>query len=182
MKVRVNVENKNGKLKPEMFVRAVVRPRVAAGGKVMDPALAGKWICRMHPEVIKDAPGNCDLCEMPLLEPEKLGYVTAEAGEAPLVIPASAPLITGKRTIVYVEKEPGLYEGREIERGPRAGDYYIVSSGLSEGEKVVTNGNFKIDSALQLLAKPSMMSPKGGCRKETIITVPAKEPGAQGHE
>jgi YHS domain-containing protein len=45
--------------------------------------------------------------------------------------------------------------------GPRAGDYYIVKSGLAEGEIIVTNGNFKIDSALQIQAKPSMMNPKG---------------------
>ncbi len=45
--------------------------------------------------------------------------------------------------------------------GPRAGDYYIVESGLQEGEIVVTNGNFKIDSAMQIQAKPSMMNPQG---------------------
>jgi len=84
--------------------------------------------------------------------------------EAPLVIPASAPLITGKRAVVYVQlpdKERPTYEGREIVLGLRAGDYYIVESGLTEGEVVVTNGNFKIDSALQIQAKPSMMSEKG---------------------
>ncbi|HDM75495.1 MAG TPA: efflux RND transporter periplasmic adaptor subunit [Deltaproteobacteria bacterium] len=82
----------------------------------------------------------------------------------PLVIPASAPLITGKRAIVYVAVpgKEGTYEGREIVLGPRAGDYYLVLSGLKEGEKVVTNGNFKIDSSLQIQAKPSMMSPEGG--------------------
>ncbi|HEW79436.1 MAG TPA: DUF3347 domain-containing protein, partial [Phycisphaerales bacterium] len=46
--------------------------------------------------------------------------------------------------------------------GPRAGNYYIVRSGLEEGELVVTKGNFKIDSALQIQAKPSMMTPEGG--------------------
>jgi Cu(I)/Ag(I) efflux system membrane fusion protein len=57
------------------------------------------------------------------------------------------------------DKKPA-FEGREIALGPRAGDYYIVESGLEEGERVVTNGNFKIDSALQLLARPSMMDPE----------------------
>ena len=42
--------------------------------------------------------------------------------------------------------------------GARAGDYYLVESGLDEGEIVVTNGNFKIDSEMQLRAKPSMMN------------------------
>ena len=38
----------------------------------------------------------------------------------------------------------------------------MVRHGLQEGEKVVVNGNFKIDSAVQILAKPSMMDHKGG--------------------
>ena len=81
----------------------------------------------------------------------------------PLVIPASAPLITGKRAVVYLgdPKKPGVYEGRQIELGPRVGDYYIVRAGLKEGEYVVTKGNFKIDSTLQIMAKPSMMNPAG---------------------
>ena len=56
------------------------------------------------------------------------------------------------------DTEKPTYEGREIILGPRAGDYYIVESGLEEGEVVVTNGNFKIDSEMQLRAKPSMMN------------------------
>jgi Cu(I)/Ag(I) efflux system membrane fusion protein len=80
-----------------------------------------------------------------------------------LVIPASAPLITGKRAIVYVQVpgKEGTYEGREIVLGPRAGDFYVVKIGLSEGDLVVTKGNFKVDSAVQLMAKPSMMNPQG---------------------
>jgi Cu(I)/Ag(I) efflux system membrane fusion protein len=58
--------------------------------------------------------------------------------------------------------EEGFFEGREIVLGPRAGDYYVVRAGLQEGERVVTNGNFKIDSAVQIMAKPSMMNPEGG--------------------
>ncbi len=80
-----------------------------------------------------------------------------------LVIPVSAALITGKRAIVYVQVpgREGTYEGREIVLGPRAGDFYVVRSGLSEGDWVVTRGNFKVDSAVQLMAKPSMMNPQG---------------------
>jgi Cu(I)/Ag(I) efflux system membrane fusion protein len=83
----------------------------------------------------------------------------------PLVIPASAPLLTGKRAVVYV-RLPGagepVFEGREVTLGPRAGDSYVVLSGLEEGELVVTNGAFKIDSELQIRAKGSMMDPAGG--------------------
>ncbi len=81
----------------------------------------------------------------------------------PLVIPATAPLITGKRAVVYVAVPgaKGVFEGREIVLGPRARDYYVVLEGLTEGEQVVVNGNFKIDSQVQILAKSSMMSVKG---------------------
>ena len=66
---------------------------------------------------------------------------------------------------MYVEEPDAnkpTFEGREIVLGPRAGDYYIVRRGLHEGERVVTQGNFKIDTALQIQAKPSMMTPDGG--------------------
>ncbi len=82
----------------------------------------------------------------------------------PLVIPSSAPLVTGKRAIVYVAVpgEKGVFEGRNIILGSLADEYYIVKSGLNEGENVVVNGAFKIDSDLQIQSKPSMMNPEGG--------------------
>ena len=170
VKLRVNVDNPEGKLKPEMFVRAVVRAKVAQGGMVMDAEMEGKWICPMHPSVIKTEAGSCDICGMDLATTESLGYVKVDdTGQAPLVIPASAALVTGKRAVVYVRQtdaDKPTYEGREVVLGPRAGDYYIVKSGLEEGEIVVTNGNFKIDSAMQIQAKPSMMSAERG---KTII-------------
>jgi Cu(I)/Ag(I) efflux system membrane fusion protein len=58
--------------------------------------------------------------------------------------------------------EKPTYQGREVTLGPKVGDYYVVESGLAEGELVVTRGNFKIDAALQIQAKPSMMNPEGG--------------------
>jgi Cu(I)/Ag(I) efflux system membrane fusion protein len=124
-KVRVNVPNPEGKLRPETFVRAEVHA-----------------VIKKERDVIKGVKSN----------------------QPPLVIPATAPLFTGKRAIVYVQvpDKKGTYEGREVLLGPRAGDFYTVREGLSEGEQVVVNGNFKIDSAIQILAKPSMMSPEGG--------------------
>jgi membrane fusion protein, copper/silver efflux system len=82
-----------------------------------------------------------------------------------LVIPASAPLLTGKRALVYVQlpdTDRPTFEGREVVLGPRAGDWYVVTEGLHEGEMVVTRGNFRIDSELQIRGRPSMMSPLGG--------------------
>ncbi|MHC4494235.1 MAG: efflux RND transporter periplasmic adaptor subunit, partial [Planctomycetota bacterium] len=166
VKIRINVPNADGRLKPGMFVKATVRADVAAGGRIMEAALAGKWICPMHPEVIKPNSGKCDICQMPLVTTESLGYASDDPAVAqkPLVIPVSAALVTGTRAIVYVQvpdTDKPTFEGREIVLGPRAGDYYLVRSGLGEGELVVVKGNFKIDSSLQIMAKPSMMTPEG---------------------
>ncbi len=164
-RVRVNVENASAALKPGMLVRAVVRARVAVDGRVMDPELAGKWISPMHPEIVRDAPGVCDICSMDLVRAEELGYMSLDEadGEMPLLVPAAALLLTGKRAVVYVAVagKEGIFEGREVVLGPRAGDYYLVREGLREGDEVVVNGAFKIDSALQIRAQPSMMNPQG---------------------
>ncbi len=94
-------------------------------------------------------------------------YVTGEINTASskananeLLIPASAPLLTGKRAIVYIQdkQDKGTFYGREVKLGSLANDMYVVKSGLNAGDNVVTKGNFKIDSALQLMGKTSMMS------------------------
>lgn len=162
VKLRLNVPNPDGLLRPGMFVRASVDVRLTDDARVYTPELAGKWISPMHPEIVKDGPGQCDICGMDLVPAAELGYIT-EASEAqpPLVIPATAPLLTGRRAVVYV-RVPGrdrpTFEGREVALGGRAGDFYLVREGLEEGEEVVTNGAFKIDSSLQIVAGRSMMS------------------------
>ncbi len=167
VKVRVIVDNPGGKLKPDMFVRAIAKADVSETGGVKSSRLVGMWVCPMHPQVVKNKPGTCDICGMPLVPAEELGYVAA-AGDSkvdPLIIPATAPLLTGKRAVVYVEvegSEQPTYEGREVVLGPRVGNYYVVRSGIAEGEKVVVNGAFKIDGELQIRAKRSMMNPDGG--------------------
>lgn len=111
VRVRIEAENPGGRLKPDLFVSAVVRA----------------------------APDTADS----------------------LVIPASAPLLTGKRAVVYVrmpDADRPVFEPRTVVLGPRAGDVYIVEEGLNEGDLVVVNGQFKIDSELQIRGRPSMMS------------------------
>ncbi len=82
-----------------------------------------------------------------------------------LLIPKSSVLWTGKRAIVYVKvpnKEMSVFQYREIDLGPLAGDFYVASTGLNDGEEIAINGVFKIDAAAQLAGKPSMMNPDGG--------------------
>jgi len=78
-----------------------------------------------------------------------------------LVIPRSAVLWTGKRSIVYVKQPESTeinFKIREIELGPMLGNSYVVESGLKEGEEIVTDGTFSVDAAAQLAGKPSMMN------------------------
>lgn len=164
--VRVNAENLDGRLRPGMFVRASVLAGSAEAGGAMEPELAGKWISPMHPEVIRDEPGGCPVCGMDLVRAEDwFGSLESEAAEdepPPLLIPQSAVLRTGARGVVYVQvqNDPApRFEGRTVELGPSGEGFVVVRNGLAEGELVVRRGNFQIDSALQLQARPSMMNP-----------------------
>ena len=102
------------------------------------------------------------------LKPEMFatGFVKANLDQYQnkMVIPKTAVLWTGKRSIVYVKK-PGddpIFKIREIELGPMLGNSYVVEKGLTEGEEIVTQGAFSVDAAAQLEGKPSMMNSEGG--------------------
>jgi Cu(I)/Ag(I) efflux system membrane fusion protein len=163
VKIRVEASNPDYTLKPGMFVTAEVQAEIDAKGRVVKPEWAGKYLCPLHPRDEASAePGTCPDSGMPLRPASSFGYADDKDTKPPLLVPSSAPLITGKRSIVYVEvpnTERPTYELREVVLGPRAGDKYVVYDGLKEGELVVSRGNFKIDSAMQIVARPSMMSP-----------------------
>jgi membrane fusion protein, copper/silver efflux system len=112
-KVRIEVSNASGRLKPEMFATGIVKARL-------------------------DEYKNM------------------------LVIPKSAVLWTGTRSVVYVKQtgtgEPA-FKMREVGLGPMLGNSYVITDGLSEGEEIVTQGAFSVDAAAQLDGKPSMMNP-----------------------
>lgn len=88
-----------------------------------------------------------------------------ENTEEVLIVPKSAVMWTGRRSVVYVINSSVSGIGfimREVELGPGLGDSYIVNAGIKEGEEIATNGTFSIDAAAQLAGKPSMMNPEGG--------------------
>ena len=91
-----------------------------------------------------------------------------------VTVPNSALLRTGERAVVYV-RVPGsdpVFEGREILLGAEIGSRHIVEAGLAAGELVVTNGAFKLDSELQLKARPSMMNPNAGLEEKPAHNAP----------
>jgi len=82
------------------------------------------------------------------------------SSEAGIIIPKSAVLWTGRRSIVYVKSSnEQSFELREVVLGDAVNDQYVIDSGLNEGEKVVVNGAFTLDAEAQLRGKISMMNP-----------------------
>ena len=69
-----------------------------------------------------------------------------------LVVPAEAVFATGERHMVFVDKGRGLFEPRDVTVGARADADAAITTGLTEGESVVTSGNFLIDSESRLKA------------------------------
>jgi len=67
-----------------------------------------------------------------------------------LAVPRSAVLDTGLRKFVYVAKGNGEFEGRQVQLGPAGTDYYPVLAGLKEGERIVSQGSFLIDSQTRI--------------------------------
>ena len=103
------------------------------------------------------------------LKPEMfaMGNIESTIGhnENTIVVPKTAVMWTGKRSIVYVKnnsKTGVSFSLREVALGTSLGDSYLVVSGIEDGEEIVIHGTFSIDAAAQLAGKPSMMRPEGG--------------------
>ena len=88
-----------------------------------------------------------------LLKPDMYANVSIEEdlGEQ-LVVPAEAVLDTGTRQYVFLRTAKGRYAPRLVQLGHRAGDFVIVRSGLKNGDQVVMDGTFMLDSESQLRA------------------------------
>ena len=76
-------------------------------------------------------------------------YKTAGGPEF-LVVPEEAVVDTGEKKIVYVERKEELFEGVEVELGPRQDDFYPVLKGLAAGDKVAAAGGFLVDAETRL--------------------------------
>ena len=115
VEVRAELENKNGQLKPGMFVQGTVQ----------------------------------------MISSQK---------DTTVIIPESAVLWTGERSVVYLKSNPDepIFEMREVTLGDMLNEGYIVLNGLQNGDVIVTNGTFTVDAAAQLKGKKSMMNEEAG--------------------
>ena len=135
VRVRVDLPNKEGRLKPGTFVDAHILVALTGDGRVHDPAGPG-------------SPG--DVLVLPRT-------AVLDGGDRKLVYVMSQE---SEMTLDGNERWPAIYEPREVRTGFRIDDSVVLLSGVDEGDEVVTRGQFLIDSQLQLTGKPSLMIPE----------------------
>jgi Cu(I)/Ag(I) efflux system membrane fusion protein len=125
----------------EQKVCPVTQAKLGSMGKPIPVEVVGRkvWVC-------------CGGCPPKLkAQPAKyLGRLAGPPRDEVLSVPESAVIDTGPRKIVYVEAEPGVYEGREVILGTRIGDRFPVLEGLAPGEKIAEKGAFLIDAESRL--------------------------------
>jgi Cu(I)/Ag(I) efflux system membrane fusion protein len=181
VKVRVNLKNPDYRLKPAMYATATIRVQLQSDGAPRPTGLEGMYICPMHPEIVRDAQGQCDVCQMPLERvPDLFPTKSSAASDEPattsadsgrvLAIRKSAVLDTGRRKVTYRKRKDGAYELTELKLGPladakdefgRVVSYFPVLSGINPGDDVVVEGGFLLDSQRQIEGMPSLLYAEG---------------------
>lgn len=109
--------------------------------------------------------------------------VTSELEPSALLAPGMAILRSGEKTTVFVALDGGKFEPRTVTLGPQAeDDMHQVLHGLNEGERIVTSGQFMLDSESQLReAIQKMLEPKQAAAAEHAghAAVGAQSPGPE---
>lgn len=162
VKVLLNINNTERKLKPGLYVSALIRAELLADGRPAPSGVEGQWSCPMHPLVVLPQAGECPVCNMALVQiPGPPAQAQPPADQLVLAVPVTAVLDSGVRKLVYVEKAHGQFVPVEIVTGPRTDDSYPVLAGLNEGDKVVVRGSFLLDSQFQIRGLPSLFYQEG---------------------
>jgi len=91
---------------------------------------------------------------------------------AKLTVPADAVLDAGERQTVFVDRGNGFFEPRQVQTGGREGDRIVILRGLKSGERVVTSGNFLIDSESQMKAAAAGLGGMAGHQHGAGATPP----------
>jgi len=103
------------------------------------------------------ARSSCASKRQPRLPASSDMFVDVEfnsSAPAGVSVPAEAVLDSGMHKIVYVETSDNVFEPRTVEVGAAFGNRVTVKKGLQEGDRVVTAGNFMIDSKAACAPQP----------------------------
>lgn len=172
VRVRYDLDNAGHRLRPGMFATVTLSTPVAeipafkarlarVDGPQKNCPVTRLELGSMGEPVPIEVEGRkvlmcCAGCESRLKAEPKLylARLSAPPRDAVLAVPESAVIDTGTRKVVYVETEPGVFEGRAVVLGPRSGDLYPVLEGLEPGERVAAAGAFLIDAESRLNPPP----------------------------
>jgi multidrug efflux pump subunit AcrA (membrane-fusion protein)/YHS domain-containing protein len=155
-----------------------------APATVTQPGLGKTLAARVSPVLPQFDPGTRTLkvrleADNPgfLLRPDMFVDVEmpVELGPA-LTVPKEAVIDSGTRRVVYVAKGDGVFEPRRVETGFREGDRVEIVSGLDEGDRVVTSGNFLLDSESRMRATGEEETPEGEAHAHGAVPE-ARPPG-----
>jgi Cu(I)/Ag(I) efflux system membrane fusion protein len=203
LSVRYDLENPDGKLQPGMFATVTLKTPLAdtpafrsktassptaRSGRSTSTSIEEQKICPVteaklgsmgEPIPVQLASRKvwvcCGGCPDKLRAEPARYLARLEPGPADgiLSVPESAVIDTGDRKIVYVEAEPGVFEGRQVVLGARIGDRFPVIEGLSPGDRVAASGAFLIDAETRLnqgAAAPSEPAPQASDRPARSAT------------
>ena len=150
---------------PEFRARVAEKPSPGGGTRLASLTVEQQKVCpvtgaklgSMGDPIPVEVEGQrvwtcCAACP-PKLKAEPAKYLARLAPpprDEVLSVPESAVIDTGGRKVVYVETEPGVFDGRVVVLGPRIGDRFPVIEGLAPGEKVASAGAFLIDAESRL--------------------------------
>jgi Cu(I)/Ag(I) efflux system membrane fusion protein len=126
-RIRLKLDNAEGKLRPGMFATV----RINTPLESIEPY---KSVAAKAGRVVLTG----------------LSSENSQAQYEFLCVPERAVIDTGSKKVVYVEREPGMFEGVEVELGPRHDGYYPVLKGLKSGDKIAAAGGFLIDAETRL--------------------------------
>src|SRR5262249_49549516 len=147
LRVRLDVDNPRHDLRPGMYASVTLRVPVTQLGLVAD-ALREEWRDRTAVDLLAHTlfppPGATAGAGLGPLTRAAVGHALARA-ELVLAVPESAVIDTGSRRFVYREAWPGVYDGVEVQLGPRSGGFYPVLRGLEAGRPLATAGSVPID-------------------------------------
>ncbi|MHC5036503.1 MAG: efflux RND transporter periplasmic adaptor subunit [Planctomycetota bacterium] len=177
VRVRINVPNPRGNLKPGLFARATLVVHVGAEGRVHIPGLENRYICRNHTGESRPSPGTCPHDGLPLVRvggrigPFKTRALPREgmesheehdpapSGVGVLAVGRDAVIVLGMRRLVSRRNRDGAFELVDVRVGVLADGYYPVLAGLQENDTVASEGNLSLDSEEQIPFPPEEAPP-----------------------
>ncbi len=184
VRVRVEVRNPDRKLRPGMYVTAVLHSPVGGFEPLAPPdstylaedpgATTASLASPPFPSGTPGVPSTeWETGYTCLMHPEHLQdapgtctlcdcgmMMTKWRREKVLAVPERAVIDTGLRQFVYVEQSAGVFDAHQVTLGEAAGEWYPVLAGLKPGMSVAAAGSFLLDAENRLNPSSDINNPQ----------------------